>query len=81
MFTGHDLAAQPRFACRILSHVCVVALLYCCAVVLFGCADVWDAQLHRDVMTHVNAKGYPTLVMFRGSVDEFDLYEGDRACC
>jgi hypothetical protein len=30
------------------------------------------------VMAHVNAKGYPTLVMFHGSVDEFELYEGEK---
>ena len=36
------------------------------------------ARVYSEVMAHVNAKGYPTLVMFHGSVDEFELYEGEK---
>ena len=36
------------------------------------------AYAYSDVMAHVNAIGYPTLVMFHGSVDEFELYEGEK---
>jgi len=70
---GHCKALEPEF----IAANKTIELNGFTDITLMG-MDATKSAAAAELMEHVGAKGYPTLVLFRGGPDDFTLYEGER---